>query len=174
MNPGRKRKAAVVLLWGLAGAGLIFSGSASAEIADASALGGKSVLFVVGAGEYSAESDDLAIKSYFESLGLRVSLTSIADLDTAGKSTDLIVVSSTADARILQDRFRETPIPLLTWNAYLYPELAMTGRVLHQDFSVVRESVAHNLNHASFYSYCVNATHPIAQAADCRPVCFWP
>ena len=165
MNHGRQRKAATILLWGLVGAGLILSGSASAEIADASALVGKHVLFVVGAGGNSAESDDLAIKSYFETLGLRVSLTSIADLDTTNTRTDLIVVSSTADARILQDRFRDTPIPLLTWNAYLYPELSMTGKVLHQDFSVVRESVAHNLNHASFYSYCVNAAHPIAQAA---------
>ena len=50
----------------------------------------------------------------------------------------------------------------------MYPQLAMTGPVLHEDFSVVRESVTHNLNHASFYSWCTNSRHPIAQAAGLR------
>ena len=165
MNRQPNQKVARTLLSGISALSILVSSWASADLPEISTLNSKQVQFVVGAEMDPAMSDDLAIKAYFESLGFRVRLTPIKDEQPALDSPDLIVISSTADARVLRDTFRNTPVPVLTWNAYMYPELSMTGDILHQDFSVVRESVSHNLNHASFYSYCVNARHPIARAA---------
>lgn len=128
-------------------------------------VAGKSIFFVVGDTGNHSDNDDHTIKDYLESRGASVRMVSDSDTSSPGRDTDLILISSTTDARILRKRFRDSILPVLTWNAYLYPELGMTGDVLHRDFSVVRESVTHNLNHASFYSYCVNAEHPISKAA---------
>ena len=146
-------------------AGALSGGVAVAELPEISTLAGKQVQFVVGAGVDSGDSDDPAIKEYFDSLGLEVRLDAGTGEPAAADGVDLIVISSTANARELGDSFRRAPVPVLTWNAYMYPALGMTGDVLHEDFSVVRESVNHNVNHASFYSWCVNSVHPIARAA---------
>lgn len=154
----------LLLLFG-AVAGLFWARASSAELPEVANLAGKQVLFVIGNRDASEESDDPAIGEYFESLGLEVRSVTDSGDSAAPAETDLVVISSTANARELGDWLRQSPIPVLTWNAYVYPQLAMTGDVLHEDFSVVRESVTHNLNHASFYSWCTNRVHPIAKAA---------
>ena len=167
MNMVRRRFSATLRF--LAGAaGAVFCGSAgSAELPEFSDLQGRSVELIVGAHRDSRQSDDAVIAEYLQSLGLRVRVVDDNEVPTPPE-TDLVVISSTANARELSDFLREAPVPVLTWNAYMYPRLAMTGPELHKDFSVVRESVAHNLNHASFYSLCTNSMHPIAQAAGLR------
>ena len=147
-------------------AATVWGRPAAGELPDLSTLQGRNVQFVVDAD--SAQSDDSAIAEYFESLGLNVQVVDDSHVGAPPLEADLIVISSTANDRKLPDFFREAPVPILAWNAYMYPRLAMTGPVLHEDFSVVRESVTHNLNHASFYSWCTNSMHPIAQAAGLR------
>lgn len=158
----------VLALLAISTAATVWGGAAAGELADVSTLQGRDVQFVVGADADSGQSDDSAIGEYLESLGLNVQVVGDNDVGAASLETDLIVISSTANARELPDFFRAASIPILTWNAYMYPRLAMTGPVLHEDFSVVRESVTHNLNHASFYSWCTNSMHPIARAAGLR------
>ena len=131
----------------------------------AHSFAGKSIYFVVGASEEDPANDDYAIKRFLEERGASVRLAAAADSTAPARGSHLIMISSTADARVVRGRFRDSKLPVITWNAYLYPELGMTGDALHEDFSVVRESVNHNLNHASFYSYCVNAEHPISRSA---------
>lgn len=166
-NAARTARGVLALLAIITGA-TVWGSAAAGELADLSTLQGRNVQFVVGAGADSGQSDDSAIGEYLESLGLNVQFVSSSDAGAASPETDLIVISSTANARELPDFFRGAPVPILTWNAYMYPRLAMTGPVLHEDFSVVRESVTHNLNHASFYSWCTNSRHPIARAAGLR------
>ena len=166
-NAARSARATLVLL-ALSTAATVLGRAAAGELPDPSTLQGRNVQFVVGADADSGQSDDSAIGEYLESLGLNVELVDDSDVDAATTEADLIVISSTANARELPNFFRGAPVPILTWNAYMYPRLAMTGPVLHEDFSVVRESVTHNLNHASFYSWCTNSRHPIAQAARLR------
>ena len=158
------RLAIFPLLFGMA-AGLFWARAASEELPEITALAGKQLLFVVGDRDATEESDDPAIKEYLESLGLEVRRAAGTGYPEVAAEIDLIVISSTANARELGGLFRQSPIPVLTWNAYMYPQLGMTGDVLHEDFSVVREAVTHNLNHASFYSWCTNRMHPIAKAA---------
>lgn len=150
----------------LAFAALVLPSSPEAFAADSPRpFSDKSIYFVVGSTEEDPANDDFAIKRFLEQRGASVSLVAAADSTAPARGSDAILISSTVDARIVRDRFRNSKLPVFTWNAYLYPELGMTGDTLHEDFSVVRESVNHNLNHASFYSYCVNAEHPISTRA---------
>ncbi len=145
----------------------------SLQAADSTgSLAGKSIFFVVGSTEEDPANDDFAIKRFLESRGASIQLAAATEPGAPTRLTDLIMISSTADARVVRDRFRGSGLPIVTWHAYLYPELGMTADVLHRDFSVVRESVTHNLNHASFYSYCVNAQHPISRATGLPPGMF--
>ena len=152
----------------LAAAAPLWGGTAGAELPELSTLQNRNVLLVTGANGDSHQSDDSAIAEYLESLGLNVQVAADSEVHSLPPEADLVLISSTANARELPGVFREAEVPILTWNAYMYPQLAMTGPVLHEDFSVVRESVTHNLNHASFYSWCTNSRHPIAQAAGLR------
>ncbi|CAN7769585.1 hypothetical protein LJR084_007535 [Variovorax sp. LjRoot84] len=129
------------------------------------ALKGKKILFVVSDAKKGEKNDDLLIKEYLESRGASVTLASAEEPATAAQGKDLVMISSTADARVLGDRYRNAPQPVVTWNAYSFPELGMTGSELHRDFSVVREKVFHNANHAAYYAYATSAAKPILQAA---------
>lgn len=160
------------LLFILAIAGVSIAGSYAAAADDGGPFEGRDIHFIVGSAEENPANDDFAIKRHLERHGAKVNIVASDNGDQPPRGTDLIVISSTADARVLRDRFKHSRIPVVTWNAYLYPEIGMTGDVLHRDFSVVRESVFHNLNHASFYSYCVNAEHPISKAANLPPDMF--
>lgn len=142
---------------------LVLPGTVVADESDS--IANKRIYFVVGNKDEDPANDDALIKRYLEDQGGKVTLATPDAGSDIPRNTDLVLVSSTASARIVRDAFKTTAVPIVTWNAYLYPELAMTGDELHRDFSVVRESVTHNLNHASFYSYCVNAEHPIAKMA---------
>lgn len=129
------------------------------------ALAGKNVLFVVGDLGPKEPNDDPIIKEYMEARGARVTLASALDALQTAKGTDLVVISSTADGRELSANYRDLQVPVVTWNAYSFPVLEMTGQKLHEDFSVVREKPFHNENHADYYAHAVSTTNPILNAA---------
>jgi hypothetical protein len=138
------------------------------------ALKGKKVLFVVGQPAKGERSDDPLIKDYLESRGASVTLASVADPGSAAEGKDLVLISSTVNARELGSRYRNVNAPVVSWNAYTFPELAMTGDELHTDFSVVREKVFHNANHAAYYAFASSDSKPILQAANLRHGFFAP
>lgn len=128
------------------------------------ALKGKQVLFVIGETEEGAPNDDPLIRDYLGTLGAKVSTATATDAAaTAGK--DLVLISSTVNARELGTKYRDAKVPVVTWSAYSFPLLGMTGDKLHEDFSVVREKPFHNANHANYYAHATSTTNPILKAA---------
>ncbi|MDF3839742.1 hypothetical protein P3W85_43425 [Cupriavidus basilensis] len=155
-------------------AAVMLAAAATAAPVSPTALNGKSALFVVGEAKKGQPNDDGLIKEYLESRGVNVTLASAKDSAAAAQGKDLVIISSTVDARVLGDRYRTVPVPVVTWNAYSFGEMDMTGKALHKDFSVVREKVFHNANHAAYYAYSVSGTKPINQAAGLPQGIFAP
>lgn len=129
------------------------------------ALAGKRVLFVVGEKPKGAPNDDPLIRDYLGTLGAKVTVASESDPAPAAGSKDLVLISSTVNSRVLGNRYRDVAIPVVTWSAYSFPLLGMTGDKLHEDFSVVREKPFHNENHADYYAHATSSTNPILKAA---------
>lgn len=150
----------------LAAIGALFCAApAPAQDVSPDALRGKSILFVVGDLGKDQPNDDALIRAHLETQGARVTLAKAGDAADAARGADLVLISSTAPARELRDRYRGVNVPLVTWNAYEFPELAMTGDKLHEDFSVVREKPFHNANHADYYAHATSGTNDILRAA---------
>ena len=145
---------------------------ADGQMLPASALHGKKVLFVTGEPPEGQASDDPLVKKHFESLGLKV--TSAADTDPAIKADgeDLVVISSTANARIIGASYRDSGVPVFTWNANLYPTMRMTGGQLHRDFDVVEPVQAFARSYSVLYGYGANTGSEIGRAAGLKSQLF--
>ncbi|MFB9266586.1 hypothetical protein ACFFWD_26095 [Bradyrhizobium erythrophlei] len=139
--------------------------SASAAPVSVDAIKGKKILFVVGDTKKGSENDDPLVKGYLQLRGAEVTYAK-SDTDvSAANGKDLVLISSTVNARELRGKYRDVPVPVATWNAYTFADMNMTGKVLHHDFSVVREKPFHNENHASFYAHATSSTNEILAAA---------
>ena len=137
------------------------------------ALKGKQVLFVIGTTAKDVPNDDPLIRDYLGTLGATVTTAKATDAATvAGK--DLVLISSTVNARELGSKYRDAAVPVVTWSAYSFPLLGMTGDKLHEDFSVVREKPFHNENHADYYAHATSSTNPILRAAKIPQGMFAP
>ena len=161
-----------IVRWVAAAVALVAGTSAYAGTVAPTALNGKSVLFVVG--EKKGANDDGLVKEYLESRGMKVTMAGVADPATAAQGKDLVLISSTANPRLLGDRYKKASVPVVTWNAYSFGDMDMTGKALHKDFSVIREKVFHYANHAAYYAYSVSATKPINLAAGLPSGIFAP
>jgi len=129
------------------------------------ALKGKNVLFVVGQTAKGVPNDDPLIRDHLGTLGARVTTASATDAASAAAGKDLVLISSTVNARELGGKYRDADVPVVTWSAYSFPLLGMTGDKLHEDFSVVREKPFHNENHADYYAHATSSTNAILRAA---------
>lgn len=159
----------------LVGLALLSSSVLAQQAVRDDAMQGKRVLFVVGeAGKIEFDNNDPLIREHLTRLGATVTMATASDSASAASGKDLILISSTVNHRELGNRYREVAVPVVTWSAYSYPLLGMTGDMLHRDFSVVRESVFHNANHANFYAHATSATNPILRAANIQPGMFAP
>ena len=138
------------------------------------ALKGKTILFVIGQPVKGVANDDLLIKEYLESRGASVVLADVATPAAQAQGKDLVMISSTVKARELGDRYRNVTQPVVTWNAYTFADMDMTGKELHRDFTVIREKAFHNANHAAYYAYAISGTKPILKAAGMAHGIFAP
>lgn len=143
---------------------LVTAPALAQEVRD-DALKGKQILFVIGKTAKDAPNDDPLIRDYLGTLGAQVTTASATDPVTAANGKDLVLISSTVNARELGNRYRDLRTPIVTWSAYSFPLLGMTGDKLHEDFSVVREKPFHNENHADYYAHATSSTNPILRAA---------
>ena len=113
--------------WALFDASVVWaagSGKAVPAVVPACGLAGQ-VLFVV-ADATALGAGDVAVKKRLEDLGLQLSLKSdgkVKATDANGK--DLVVISSSVESTLVGAMFRDTPVPLLTWEHALYGDLAM-------------------------------------------------
>ncbi|MBV6416750.1 MAG: hypothetical protein CMLOHMNK_01365 [Steroidobacteraceae bacterium] len=145
---------------------LAWSAQARADVVAPDALIGKRVLFVVGEAKPGVPNDDPLIRDYLGTRGANVTMVDAVEAPAAASKADLIIVSSTVNAREMDARLAEVAAPIVTWNKYAYPLLHMTGDKLHEDFSVVREKPFHNENHADYYALATSSTNPILAAAS--------
>jgi len=153
---------------------LVFPAAHAQETVADDALTGKQVLFVIGQTPKGAPNDDPLIADWLKTQGAQVTLASVTDPASRASGKDLVVISSTINARELGNKYRDIPVPLVTWSAYSFPLLGMTGDTLHEDFTVLREKQFHNANHAAYYAFATSADNPIIHAAKMTPGMFAP
>src|SRR5258708_39007662 len=97
---------------------LLVSGlSASAQgILTPAQARGKKILLVAGEPEKGETNDDGLVKKHFEELGYIVTMAGEDDPASKADGQDLVVISSTADSRVIADKYTGVTAPVFTWN----------------------------------------------------------
>jgi len=167
-----KKPLASFLLVGLALSFVFTACEDHAQILDLPALKSKHVLLVIGESDEGQPSDDALVGRHLEKMGFVVTTVKDSDAAAVPEGTDLIVISSTADARVLQARYAASTIPVFTWNTYLYPEMKMTGPHLHTDYEVVDPDHYFARSYSELYGFGAGNTSEIARAAGLKPELF--
>ena len=163
---------------GLRAAGLCaaFAGmalpAAHAALAPWSALQGKTVLFVTGGADSPTPNDDTLVAQHLEKLGFVVHTVDAAAPASDADGATLIVLSSTANPHVLGSKYAATPVPVFTWNTYDYPNLGLTGPVLHRDFEVIDPVQHYPDSFAVLYAFGANLTSDISRAVGLKPQLF--
>lgn len=81
------------------------------------------------AGAKILSTSDSLIRSRLEKLKFEVTTFTTATLDlTIAADSSVVVVSSSVSPQDVDPRLRDLPVPILTWEAGLFPILGMTGR----------------------------------------------
>ncbi len=163
---GLRAACAFVLLAALAAPG------ARAALAPWSALAGKTVLLVTGGAESPEPNDDARVARHLRKLGFTVRTADAAAPASAAAGASLIVLSSTANAHELGDKYADVPVPVFTWNTYDYPNLGLTGPVLHRDYEVIDPVQHYADSFAVLYAYGANITSEISRAVGLKPQLF--
>ncbi len=145
---------------------------ARAALAPWSTLAGKTVLFVTGGASAPQPNDDALVARHLRKLGLRVRTVDAQVSPSAARGTALIVISSTANARELGDKFADSPVPIFTWDTFDYPNLGMTGAVLHRDFDIIDPVQHYADSFAVLYGFGANITSEISRSVGLRPQLF--
>ncbi|MBW4051174.1 MAG: hypothetical protein HIU85_06885 [Proteobacteria bacterium] len=145
---------------------------AHAALAPWTALRGKSVLFVTGGAHSPQPNDDALVRRHLRKLGFLVRTVDASAPESAAAGASLIVLSSTADAHALGRKYADSTVPLFTWNTYDYPNLGLTGPVLHRDFEVIDPIQHYPDSFAVLYAYGANLTSQISRAVGLRPQLF--
>ncbi|TAN06608.1 MAG: hypothetical protein EPN38_07960 [Rhodanobacteraceae bacterium] len=101
---------------------------------------------------------------HLASLGLTVKQVGDTVPVSATRGSDLIVISSTANAHILGDKFADSKVPIFTWDTFDYPNLGMTGPVLHKDFGVINPRQDYADSFMILYGYLANITSDISRS----------
>ena len=151
---------------------LVACSSAVAQMLEPAQLKGKKVLLVTGASDEEHPSDDPLVQQHLESMGLNVTMAKDTEDLSAANGNDLIVVSSTANAHVLQKKFTNVPKPVLTWNTYSYPEMYMTGPHLHTDYEVVDPTQFFARSYSILYAFGAGNKSEIGEAVDLKPQLF--
>ena len=110
-------------------------------------------------------SADINAERRLRAEGYAITEASEADCVQKTPGHDLIVVSSTVEAHDVGAKFRDTPLPVVTWEGYLLNHMRMTGKRQDIDFGCDLKDSVTTLR-------LVNAPHPIA--AGMGNGWFWP
>ena len=142
--------------------------AAHAALAPWSSLKGKTVLFVTGGADAPTPNDDALVARHLQQLGFVVRAVDAAAPTSDADGAALIVLSSTANAHVLGAKYADTPVPVFTWNTYDYPNLGLTGPVLHRDFEVIDPVQHYPDSFAVLYGYGANLTSEISRAVGLK------
>lgn len=97
--------------------------------------------------------NDLKAVTYLQSLGFKVRMTDEYSSPDLAKGQDLILISESVDAVDVGDKYRNAPIPLLTFENDLLGELGMTGW---------KNGLDYGTDDNQRFIFVVNAPHPLA------------
>src|SRR5215475_9605275 len=150
----------------------IVNSRAFSQMLSPSEMTGKKVLFVTGAPDEEHPSDDPLVQRHLRSMGFSVTPAKDSDPASIANGEDLIVISSTANARILQAKYADSPVPVFTWNTYSYPEMYMTGPHLHTDYEVLDPVQFFARSFSELYAYGAGNRSEIGEAVDLKPQLF--
>jgi hypothetical protein len=164
----RLRAAAACLLW----TAVLAFPAARAGLAPWSALRGETVLFVTGGAHSPEPNDDSLVGQHLRQLGFIVRTVDAAAPQSVADGASVIVLSSTAEAHALGAKYADSPVPIFTWNTYDYPNLGLTGPVLHRDFEVIDPTQHYPDSFSVLYAYGANLTSQISRAVGLRPQLF--
>ena len=153
-------------------AGVLSLSEARAAMASWSALHGKTVLFVTGGAASPKPNDDALVSEHLRRLGFAVRMVDASAPESSADGASLIVLSSTADAHELGGKYADSPVPIFTWNTYDYPNLGLTGPVLHRDFEVIDPTQHYADSFSVLYGYGANVTSEISRAVGLGPQLF--
>jgi hypothetical protein len=119
--------------------------------ADAEPNGKVIALVLQNAAAPEAVESDAQAKAHLESLGYTVRV--VDHLEPAEKTAgaDAILISATVSANKVGGKYRQSTIPILTWEPYLLPHLGMAGR---------KENVDYGTKERERWLWVVNAPHP--------------
>jgi hypothetical protein len=124
---------------------------------------GKKILLVVGEPEKGETNDDPLVQRYLEKQGYSVTVANEDDSASKAEGKDLVLLSSTADPRVLDDKYADVAVPVFTWNTVDYPNMKMTGPERHVDFETLDPVQDFMRAFSVLYGYFPNATNPIVE-----------
>jgi hypothetical protein len=139
------------------------SAAGAQQILSPSQVKGKKVLLVVGEPEKGETNDDALVKKHLEDQGYLVTMASEDDPATTASGQDLVMISSTADSRMIADKYAAVAVPVFTWNTVDYPDMKMTGPERHVDFETLDPAQDYARGFSVLYGYFPNATDPIVK-----------
>lgn len=96
---------------------------------------------------------DQKVRDHLQAAGYTVELADQRAAPGAPKGFDLVILSSTVSAKDVDPAWRQSPVPLLTWENDCLDDLAMTGKRHDTDFGEAEKER---------YLWIVNAPHPMA------------
>jgi hypothetical protein len=100
---------------------------------------------------------DLHVQAHLEKMGFAVTRVNETEPPSRADGMDLVVVSSTVSGHVVAGKFTDSPVPVLTWEAYVLPHMHMAGKLQEVDY------YCDHLGAEEFkYLSLVNAPHPIA------------
>ena len=121
-------------------------------VAHANAATGRRILFVVQLKAAPATvAADAVVRQHLEDEGYTV--TQIDETASPPPRQDLVVISSSVSAHKLEAKYRESPLPVVTWESYLLPHMGMSGMKEDTDFGTAKKNR---------YLWMVNAPHPLS------------
>jgi hypothetical protein len=97
--------------------------------------------------------NDLKAVAYLQSLGFKVRMTDEYSPPDLAKGQDLILISESVDAVDVGGKYRNAPVPLVTFENDLLGELGMTGW---------KNGLDYGTDDNQRFIFVVNAPHPLA------------
>lgn len=131
-------------------------------IKSAAELHGKRILIVTGEADTEHPNDDKLVARHLTEQGYVVTMAKEDDPAVTG-GEDLIILSSTADPRVLGDKYARSAFPVFTWNTVDYPDMRMTGPERHVDFETLDPEQDYMRAFSILYGYYTNVTTPIVR-----------
>lgn len=104
--------------------------------------------------------NDLKAVAYLQSLGFKVRMADEYSSPDLAKGQDLILISESVDAVDVGDKYRNAPIPLVTFENDLLGELGMTGW---------KNGLDYGTDDNQRFIFVVNAPHPLAAGLKAGP-----